>query len=198
MKRWLLVILIVVVIGAFFGLSKQSDNGLSSKAQSTNIVEVPADTPLVEATNSEGDLKLVGVSRRAEEGRISYAFKVKDEKKGTDLPLYTTIADPGSSIAIPQNSWSPDYKQVFIKTSGPSGEDYYLFKASGEPYADGKKYIAVGDYWSATNTTNKVNKVSGWAGPDLLMVYTTKEDGTEGPAYWFVTSTRKFMQVREF
>lgn len=197
MKNLVPIILIVGVAVVFFGSTKRI-NKVSLSNQTIAKSEAPSITPLAEATNSEGNLKLVGMAQKVQGGGSNYSFKVVDTQKKTEIPLYNTIADLGSSIAIPLNSWSPDYKQVFIKTSSPSGENYYLFKANGDPYADGKKYIAVGDYWSETKTTNKINRISGWAGPDLLMVYTTKEDGTEGPAYWFVTSTRKFMQVREF
>lgn len=196
MNKWVLIILVVGAVAVFFGVTKKVEKS-ASLIQSSNK-EASAYVPLSEATNSDGSLKLVGVAHKVQGGGNSYVFKVIDTQKRTEIPLYDTIADSGSSMTIPLNSWSPDYKQVFIKTSSPSGENYYLFKASGEPYADGKKYIAVGDYWNETKTMNKINKISGWAGPDLLMVYTTKEDDSEGPAYWFVTSTRKFMQVREF
>ena len=197
MNRWLLIILVVSASVMFFGITRKTNKFDKPSMIVQPSKEVSAFVPLSEATNSEGNLKLVGMAQKMREGGNSYSLKVMDTIKKTEIPLYNTIADLGSSITIPFNSWSPDYKQVFIKISSPGGENYYLFKANGEPYDDGKKYIIVGDYWGETKTTNKINKISGWAGPDLMMVYTTNKDGEHGPSYWFVTSSRKFLQVRE-
>lgn len=184
---WGLIILVVVALGP-----------LDLKSGLPKVVEAPAKVTTTEATNSEGNLKLMGTSRKSMEGGTAYEFKIMDSQKKTELSLYQTIADKGSEMEVPFNSWSPDYKQVFVKTKSPGGENYYLFRADGEVYADGSKYIPIGDYWKEAEMKTEIKTINGWAGDDLLMVYTENDDGSGGPAYWFVTSTRKFTQVREF
>ena len=124
----------------FFGITRKTNKFDKPSMIVQPSKEVSAFVPLSEATNSEGNLKLVGMAQKMREGGNSYSLKVMDTIKKTEIPLYNTIADLGSSVTIPFNSWSPDYKQVFIKISSPGGENYYLFKANGEPYDDGKKY----------------------------------------------------------
>ncbi len=193
---WLLVIM-GLGVGLMFQLVKmKASRDLDSRAKQKEVPMVVVGT--TEATNSEGNLKLVGVSRKTTGAQTTYEFKIVDSQKNTEVPIYKTVADPGSEIEIPRNSWSPDYKQVFIKMNSPEGENYFVFRANGENYIDGGKYLAVGDYWREAKMKSKIRAITGWAGNDLLMVYTLNEDGLEGPAYWFVTSTRKFMQVREF
>ena len=191
----------MVILGLGVGLMVQLVKMKASRDLDTRAKQKEAPLEVVgttEATNSEGNLKLVGVSRKVAEGQTSYEFKIVDAQKKTETPIYRTVADPGSEMEIPRNSWSPDYKQVFVKTNSPEGENYYVFRVNGENYSDGKKYLAVGDYWREAKMKSKIRAITGWAGNDLLMVYTLNEDGLEGPAYWFETSTRKFMQVREF
>ena len=36
---------------------------------------------------------------------------------------------------------------------------------------------------------------TGWGSETLLIVTTTKENGTNGPSYWFVIDTRAFLQL---
>lgn len=193
---WLIVLLILGVGLMTIVMNQKTNRDLDTRAEKK--AELPEEMGLAEATNSEGNLKLVGVSRKAAEGRIAYEFKIVDALKKTETPIYKTVADPENKMEIPRNSWSPDYKQVYVKTSSPEEENYYVFRANGENYNDGSKYLAVGDYWREAKMKPVIRKVTGWAGNDLLMVYTLNEDGAEGPAYWFVTSTRKFMEVREF
>ena len=192
----LLVVFIGIAVLVFgFSKRKQVDQDVQVKADVQK--EVSSYTKLSEASNSEGNMKLISMSRRSPEGRTSYSFKVVDTKENTETSIYETVADPGSSMEIPENSWSPDYKQVFVRTISPGGDNYYVFRANGEVYADGKKYIAVGDFWDNTKTSNRIEEITGWAGDDLLMVYTVTDTEEHGQAYWFVTSTRKFIQVRE-
>lgn len=196
-----IIIWMIAILGIGVGLISQNVTNKTSQNMGTRVekkVEPPEKVGLSEATNSQGNLKLVGMSRKAAEGRVTYEFKIIDTQKKSEIPIYQTVADPGNQIEVPQNSWSPDYKQVFIKTISPERENYYVFKANGENYGDGSKYLVVDDLWQEANMTSNIKRVTGWAGNDLLMVYTVSEDGWEGPAYWFVTSTRKFMQVREF
>lgn len=191
----------MVILGIGVGLMAQLVKMKANRDIDTRAKQ--KETPIevvgtMEATNSEGNLKFVGVSRKVAGGQTSYEFKIVDTQKKTETLIYRTVADPGSEIEIPRNSWSPDYKQVFIKMNSPEGENYFVFRANGENYNDGRKYLPVGDYWREAKMKSKIRAITGWAGNDLMMVYTLDEDGLEGPAYWFVTSTRKFMQVREF
>lgn len=197
-NKWILVSLVIIVAVLILGEIKRKPMETVQIPKTNNKETVKPSTLPEKASNSEGNLILVGTSQQTSEGRTAYEFKIINTQKKTESPLYETVADPGNLINIPLNSWSPDYKQVFVKTSGPGWENYYLFRANGEPYADGKKFIAVGDYWKEAKMNSRINKLTGWAGNDLLMIYTIKEDGSEGSAYWFVTSSRKFMQVREF
>jgi hypothetical protein len=196
--KWLPLVFILCLVGLLTWSWKVNSKEVSTSVSAQKKTEVSVYESLTEATNSEGNLKLTGTSRRSVEGRVAYAFKVVDDQKKTEVPLYETIADPGSTISIPRNSWSPDYKQVFIKTTSPEGENYYLFRANGESYGNGEKYIVIGNYWEKSKIEGSIKEISGWAGDDLLMTYTVNKDGSRGLAYWFVTSSRKFMQVREF
>lgn len=198
MKKVVTISLFVVVLWLFLGIKLPERKEVVNLTDSVRDIDQTVDIPVGEATNSEGNLKLVGISRKSSEGSARYSIKVVNSQDRTERPLYETSVDPGSSITIPLNSWSPDYKEVFITIHGPDGEDYYLFKASGEDFRDGKKYVDIGEYWQTAGLAGRIRKISGWAGDDLLVTYTTKTDGSDGPAYWFVTGSRKFIQVREF
>ncbi len=191
------VVAVAMVVGIAYvalNLLKQ-DNNFDVGTRALEVKE-PSLTELSEASNSDGSLKLVGTGRVVE-GKTKYSFRVMDVQKKSNLLLFETVADPGQTFLIPFNSWSSDYKHVFLQTNDQNGKDYYVFKADGSLFGDGKKYLDVGEYWTESKNPQIIEHVSGWAGADLLVVYTTNPDGTGSSAYWFVVGSRKFMQVRE-
>lgn len=192
------IMAVVIVVGiAYVALTLvKKDDSVDVGTRALEVKEEPSLTTLSEASNSDGSLKLVGTGRVVD-GKTKYSFKVEDVQKKSSLLLFETVADPGQTFSIPFNSWSSDYKHVFLQTNDSSGKDYFVFKADGSLFADGSKYLAVGSYWAESKNPQSIDHVSGWAGEDLLVVYTTNPDGTGSSAYWFVVGTRKFMQVRE-
>lgn len=197
MKKWFYVLLVLGVGMVLFGLNKRVPE--ADVRVSANVdPEMNSISPLSEATNSDGSFRLEGESQRAREGRTSYSFRVVEVDKKVSLPIYSTVADPGSTMSIPRNSWSPDNKQIYLMAKSPGGDDYLVFRTDGSNYGDGEKYISLLEHWNKSERDENIIEVSGWAGDDLLMVYTQKRDGTTGSAYSFVTSTRRFSRVREF
>ncbi len=160
-----------------------------------SVAPTAAATQLAEADTGEGKLKVIGTSQKMKDGSIKYTFKVVELQTGKQWPLFEKTTEPGVSMEIPFNSWSPDDKQLFLQINNPGQVDYYVFKVDGSLYSDGQKYLDVAGYWLKGQYTNRLKMVSGWAGPDLLVVFTTKADGSDGPLFWFVTSSRKFMQL---
>ncbi len=72
-----------------------------------------------------------------------------------------------------------------------------MFKADGSSFDDGLKYLDVQQYWVSSKNAEVIERVSGWAGADLLVTYATNPDGSDSFAYWYVISSRRFMHVRE-
>ncbi|MEK7070812.1 MAG: hypothetical protein AAB966_03320 [Patescibacteria group bacterium] len=187
------VLVVGLIVISYFSVIR------SRKSDVLIIGEAEATSPsiwLEEATNSDGSLKIVGKRKTVGEN-IGYSFNILDNQNNTNLLLFETVADIGQTFAIPSNSWSSDNKYLFIQKNYLGGKDYYVFKADGSSFGDSKKFLEVGEYWRQSGNKEIIDHVSGWAGADLLVAYTTEPDGTGSKAYWFVIGSRKFMQVRE-
>lgn len=195
-KSVVAVVMVVGVTAVALNLLRQ-DNNYDVGTRALEEKEEPSLTELSEASNGDGSLKLVGIGR-AVEGETKYSFRVVDSQKKNSFLLYETVADPGKTFSIPFNSWSSDNKHVFLRTNYQNSKNYFVFKADGSSFDEGSQYLDVGKYWTESKNQQIIDNVSGWAGADLLVVYTTNPDGTGSSAYWFVVGSRKFMQVREF
>ncbi len=189
---------VLVMAGLAFSVFNLPKNSTVPESKAlASVKESPVLKSLIEASNSDGQLRLTGESEQ-KGGEVRYRFNVVDNQKNVKYLLFETTVEKDRSFTIPFNSWSSDNKHLFIETKSLEGRDYYVFNTDAGEFQDGLKYLDVGDYWNKSKNSDLIREVSGWAGPDQLMVYTIRPDGSDGLAYWFIVSVRKFLQVREF
>jgi len=136
-------------------------------------------------------------SERNADGSIKYVFSTPDKKSDSMITIYETTEYSNVQFSLPGNSWSPDNKQFFITKNTPEGDTHLVFKADGTGFKDGSHYYHVNDLWTNTKHTSKITSATGWGGNDLLILKTQLIDGTNGPDFWFVTSTKGFQQLRQ-
>ncbi len=188
--------LVIIVLLALAVMRSPGKVKTDQRVEAKDVKEVSSLIKLTEASNLDGSKRLVGTSE-LKEGKVKYVFTVIDSTKKEKIILFETYVDRQSSLTIPFNSWSNDDKYVFIQANSPEGKNYHVFKADGSSFNDGLKYLDVQQYWVSSKNTKVIDRVSGWAGADLLVTYATNSDGSDSFAYWFVISSRRFMNVRE-
>jgi len=124
-----------------------------------------------------------------------YTFYVSKGDGSDAKLLYTRTVSQRASMSIPNNSWSPDYKEVFLILKNGSLTEYLVFNASGEAYAQGDKFLEITSLFTKSTSKLTLKDVTGWDGYGLLHVETSNPDGTRGPRFWFVTGTRQFLEL---
>ncbi|SRR5258708_134119 len=197
-NTYILVVLFVFLLAVLVGVAINGSPNTQKLILNSHVIR-PLNSQsqakqLAPADTGDGKFKVVGTSRQLANGSTSYSFQVVDLKKNAYIPLYGATAPSGTTMQIPGNSWSPDDKQLFLETNTAQGSDFLVFKFDGTAYSDGQKYLRVSDYWK--NSTLKIKTITGWAGFVELTAFTTAADGSRGPSFWFVTSTRKFVQLQ--
>lgn len=187
------LVLLLVFVLLYEGFKRRS---LSTQTPPQNITA--ADQSPRESTSkssSDGTVEVTMTVKSQSENIFTYNFST--QVSGTQKTIYETTADSSTTYFFPDNAWSPDNKQFFIIKSTSGKLDYLVFKASGDPYAPDEQFLDINDYWSRTKYTSTISTITGWAGNDLLVVYTTNKDGSDGDHYWFVTSSRSFMHLSQ-
>lgn len=193
--------LIVVVTFLVIRYGKPED-----KTQVMNRVDANEDKPVqlfakvpeVQVTDvhsSDGTMKLI---LRAEPGKDDITintFTASDISGNNPKLLLTKTTSGEQSMGIPYTSWSPDNKLVFIQENNGTQVTYLVLKADGTAFASGDQALDVNDFWAKSEINYTIRTVTGWAAGNLLIVYTSKEDGSKGPAFWFVTDSHNFLQL---
>lgn len=163
----------------------------------------PRATPLPQTTTStypspDGKVSLTLLSKTLSTNQASYSLHLKTAEQSTSrLVLEKSLAN-GANLSVPFNAWSPDNKYFFITEKGPgkTPATVLLYTASGKPFTDEQPYLNVNDLFIAKEIPYRLNEVTGWAAPNLLLVTTKKnETGEDGPSYWFAVSSQSFIQL---
>ncbi len=188
MVVWKLFILLIFIFAT--GVAALRFQNSPSKSLETPISS--AASPIIqnsEVRSLEGDKKLQMSAKENLDGTIKYSFSIPDSS-GKNLVLFVKTVGKGASMALPQNSWSPNSKYVFIEDRNVGFIDYLVFKTNGEPFLNGEKYLNVTTLFNAKVKDYNLKVITGWDDPLLLRVLTVK-----GPPFWFEIPSQSFIQL---
>jgi hypothetical protein len=149
------------------------------------IAEVQSSFPeseSYEVTSPDGEMTLL-MEKMTSEGSIAYSFIVAEGE--TRREAFSKTVLPGTSFELSPNIWSPDNKYFFITEKTGSSVNYFVFRSNGEFFAESEQYINIVPIFSGRDTGYTLSEITGWDSEALLHIYTIKEDGTNGPSFWF-------------
>lgn len=208
-RNQMLVGIAIIAVITLFVVGYQKRILLSRRLStvSTQLMATPTPvepTTIVIGTATSMDGKATVVLQRTadrESGMQTYAFIANNSSS----PLFTKTLPPRTSMSLPANSWSPDNKYLFIGEENEQGEkNYFVLKASGEPFTNDQQYLDVGTLFAAKKLKYTLDEATGWASPTLLILTTKKaegpesdrgNDGTPGPSFWFEVPSKAIMQL---
>ena len=194
-KVFLLLLGIMVLgLGLLFRGKKEP---LSLLPKSDQIVKVNIEPLTVKEVHSgDGVMSLVMTRQKQVDGSSNYSFKVVLRGDKSERKILETSLTQGEEMEVPENTWSPDNKQVFLLEKGVGVTKYFVYKADGSKYKNGAEFLEVSELWEKNKNKYALVGITGWEGNDLLRVITQKENGEKGPSFWFVISSRSFIQLR--
>lgn len=195
-----LILLVLVVAGAFVAVKSkpQTASPPSADQETTKPAAFGPLTPVLKDTNEhnpDGTMQLIMHPETQNDGSTIYTFFTADISGENKKLIFTKTEPKDVTMAIHHNSFSPDNKLVIIEEHTGNQTSYLVLKASGEPFANGNQYLAIDALYKEKGIKYNFSSVTGWAGPTLAIVTTTKEDGSRGPSFWFVTDSRAFLQL---
>lgn len=186
------VFLVIVVVGFVITLSVQQQTPPPAKAfVPTPTPTIPPQPVTKESSVKSGDgtkvLSLRSTTNR--DGTTMYEFFTNGN------PLFAKTLGPDAQMSLPYNAWDPTNTFVFVEQKTQGNPDYYVFRADGSLFATGDKFIDVGAVWTTKGMTYSIREATGWASGTLLIVYTSKDDGTNGPSFWFEIPSTAIIQL---
>jgi hypothetical protein len=139
--------------------------------------------------SSNADKQLILRTTPKPDGMTEYSYIVADISGANQRMLFDKTLGTGSSMSLPDNSWDPTDTYVFIGEKIGGIQNYYVMKSTGGSLID------VGAVWKEKKVPLTIRTATGWASGTLLIIYTSKDDGTRGPAYWFEIPSTAILQL---
>ena len=125
----------------------------------------------------------------------TYSFFASEKPDNQAKLITTKIATPQDSFSIPDNTWSPDNKYVFVTKRTPTEKNYFVFPASDTVQDNNLENTEVNALFSQNYPQYNLTEITGWAAPNLLIMNTTADGGERGPSFWFDISSQTFIQL---
>ncbi len=125
----------------------------------------------------------------------TYSFYINDALQ----PFYTeTYIGDSYSLGVPDNTWSPGEKYVFLERNGGGAKTDIVFKTDGTAFSNGEKFLDAGQLFKNRGTNYTFAGGTGWASSTLLIVESTKADGSRGPSFWFELPAGNYIQLSSY
>jgi hypothetical protein len=163
-----------------------------SKTQQSNTFSTPPPVPVVRAAepiivgSPDGKMSLT-MRKEKGNGTVIYTFLIKDEGSGVQKEIFTKTEAAEVTLSIPDNTFSPNNKYVFLKDTGASGTTYFVLADT--------QVLDVSSLFAAKYQNYVITDATGWGGPTLLVINTNKAGGGTGPSFWFDVAGKSFIQL---
>ncbi|MGH7245827.1 MAG: hypothetical protein ACREGI_02750, partial [Candidatus Levyibacteriota bacterium] len=115
----------------------------------------------------------------------TFTFNTSDTSGANNFLIYQTTLAGAENMSVPFNAWSPDDNYIFLQANRASDSGALVMKASGQALADGQQYDNVTTLFNNKQENDAYKQTTGWASETLLIIETTKADGTNGTSYWY-------------
>lgn len=168
----------------------------TSKDQLLRPYPTPSQTQPLAVHSGDGTAQLIMRKANQKDGSILYSFFVANATGKIERTLFTKNIPALDTMMVPANTWSPDNKYVFLRENNSNSFNIFVFKTSGEAFANKEQYLDLTSLFEKRNLPYNVADVTGWDSETLLHVHTTfKEKNSRGPSYWFDVTDRAFLQL---
>lgn len=184
----------IVFMGFYYEIpSKKNKDAMVMKVSALSL---PTPTPTlpfepIRVDSPDGTKTLTMEYRQGN----TYSFTVSDNVENQQQLVATKTISSTETFTVPDNSWSPDNKYVFVKENIATQSSYFVFASSDTlPYQD-LQNVDIKALFAERYPDYILSKITGWAAPYLLILNTETQEGERGPSFWFDISTKSFIRL---
>lgn len=189
------LISIVAGVSIFFAIQRNNELNLPVASINSPLVTAAAQQKVFSQISPDGTKKVIMKIDRNKDNTQTFSFYTADGNGTNEQFIFDKTLDATKTMTIPFNTWSSDNQYFFIQENAKEENSVFAFKALGEPFSKREEYLDVTDLFKKKNTGNNFEEATGWASESLIIINTTKKDGTKGPSYWFEIPSRAIIPL---
>jgi hypothetical protein len=192
MKKILGGVIILAIVGGIvvgWGIAQREDPVIRQEEPGQIMEVVPKPTPIA--------MKQEQVSP---DGKMIARVTIEGERVGiwvADLMILTKRLEPNEEWRVPFNTWSPDNKYFFLERTIAGESEYWVMKATGEPFIEGGIYRVIAEPFAQAFPELKLVSVTGWASPTLLII-NAKSENEPKISFWYEVPSKQFIRLSSY
>ena len=202
-KHYKILLTILITFGLFLAAGLVFGGSLKLKKEipiKTNLsYDVKAEIPLkdekVDFISPDGKAILTVKRGREVNGIITQTFYISTEKDENPVKFFEKESSPESLISVPDNTFSPDNKYIFLKYDELGTIRYIVLRTDGEDIKKDGKTVEIVGLFNEKYQDFVITDVTGWGSYSLIVVNTDTLDGKTGPSWWFDLSNFSFIRL---
>ncbi|MFA6532909.1 MAG: hypothetical protein WCT22_02835 [Patescibacteria group bacterium] len=192
MKIKISIFILIITLLTFFVTGE-----LNSKKNRTVITSAapPVITPIESETTSSMDSPDGEKTLMIEKKDNFYTIFITNNSDGNKTQVFRKEKINSSQLEIPYNTWSPDNFYFFLKEKNASVDNYLVFQSSGESFLNNQPYLSIQEPFKINVPNYTIEEVTGWAGPNLLIVNAKQNDSDSKISFWYEVPSQAVIQL---
>jgi|SRR3990172_2634416 len=155
----------------------------------------PAKETTVDYLSPNGKATLTMKNGKELKGVITQTFLIASEEDKTPVEIFKKDSNPDYLISVPDNSFSPDNKYIFLKYEEAGKNRYIVIRTDGEDLGKDIETIEIESLFSEKYPDFVITDVTGWGSYSLIVVNSDTKEGKTGPSWWFDLSNFSFIRL---
>ena len=128
-------------------------------------------------------------------GLVTQTFYIKSDKDENPVEIYERESAADDLISVPENTFSPDNKYIFLKYGDSGKTRYIVLRTDGAELKEGIQSVEIESLFSEKHSDYIITDVTGWGGYTLIVVNTDTIAGQTGPSWWFDLTNFSFIRL---
>ncbi|OGM21380.1 hypothetical protein A2714_02325 [Candidatus Woesebacteria bacterium RIFCSPHIGHO2_01_FULL_38_9] len=155
----------------------------------------PGKETTIDFSSPDGTHTLTMKNGKEVGGVVTQTFFVSSEKDKTPINIFERDSDPDKLVAVPDNSFSPDHKYIFMIYEEDGKNRYIVFRTDGKDINKSGKTVEIESLFSEKFPDFVITDVTGWGSYSLIVVNSDTKEGKTGPSWWFDLSNFSFIRL---
>jgi hypothetical protein len=151
--------------------------------------------PVVSVMDSPEGSKTLSLERKENSEGATYSLFTSSKGDSDKQSIFQKNVIGYQSIEIPFNTWSPDTTYIFLKEKTSTIYDYLVFQSSGALFQNDSAFISLQELFSKKVPNYTIVDVTGWGGPQVLIVNVKSNDSDQKVSFWFDVQSQSFIQL---
>lgn len=186
------LLLAVVTVFIFVQKNNKKSQPLYTSAEVVKIQITPVPTIVTNFMDSPDGTKSLALE---EQNGLQSLFVSSLPNEGQRVEIYKKQILNSNKLEIPYNTWSPDNIYFFMQEKSGTVDNYFVFQSSGALFLNNLPFVSVQELFGKDVLNYVIEDVTGWAGPNLLLVNTKAKDSEQKASFWFDVPSQTFIQL---